>query len=156
MADDVFANIAALYEQQRILEERQGPRICEIRACGDALAYLVHLLDDPGAPVPNGLGALASLSRISLVRDDELPDYLVRLVHADGSKRDVVIHAGGKPMTEGWTAAEKELRDKLLDEIPYVLGELPGSLVAAQLTLKVFDVLAELGWAKKEEAAIDG
>jgi hypothetical protein len=55
-------------------------------------------------------------------------------------------------MADGWTPAEKELRDALLDEIPYVLGELPGSMLSVQLTLKVFDVLEQLGWAKKEGA----
>ena len=53
-------------------------------------------------------------------------------------------------MADGWTPAEKELRDKLLDEIPYVLGQLPGSMLSAQLTLKVLDILEQLGWAKKE------
>jgi hypothetical protein len=91
MADDGFANIAALYEQQRILEEQHGPRLCEIRSCGEVLEYVVWLLADPRAPVPNGLSALASLGRVPLVRDDEMPLDIVRLVHADGSKRDVVV-----------------------------------------------------------------
>jgi hypothetical protein len=58
-------------------------------------------------------------------------------------------------MSDGWTPAEKELRDKLLDEIPYVLGEFPGSMVSGQITLKVLDILEQLGWAKKE-LATDG
>lgn len=51
---------------------------------------------------------------------------------------------------EGWTGAEEELRDALLDEIGYVI---PGDRKhVAEITLRVFDVLEKLGWAKKEEA----
>lgn len=51
-------------------------------------------------------------------------------------------------MADGWTPAEEELRDALLDEIGYVL---PGDRKhTAEITLKVFDVLERLGWAKKE------
>jgi len=53
-------------------------------------------------------------------------------------------------MTEGWTPAEKELRDALLDEIAYVLPS--DQLAVMQVTLRVFEVLERLGWAKKATA----
>jgi len=53
-------------------------------------------------------------------------------------------------MADGWTAAEKELRDALLDEIAYVLPTQEDQRHVAEITLKVFDVLERLGWSKKE------
>jgi hypothetical protein len=41
-----------------------------------------------------------------------------------------------------------ELRDRLLDELAYVTGEVPGGQVSAECTLKVLNVLTELGWTK--------
>ena len=50
-------------------------------------------------------------------------------------------------MTDGWTPAEKELRDALLDELGYVL---PGEWDrVAAATLRVFEVLERLRWAKQ-------
>jgi hypothetical protein len=54
-------------------------------------------------------------------------------------------------MADGWTTAEKELRDALLDEIAYVLPSDQHAVM--QVTLRVFDVLERLGWAKKAAAA---
>jgi hypothetical protein len=51
-------------------------------------------------------------------------------------------------MAEGWTPAEKELRDALLDEIAYVLPS--DQRAVMEVTLRVFDVLERLGWAKNE------
>jgi hypothetical protein len=53
-------------------------------------------------------------------------------------------------MAEGWTAAEKELRNALLDEIAYVLPTQEDQRHVAEITLRVFDVLERLDWGKKE------
>jgi hypothetical protein len=92
MADDLPAFLAAFYEQQRILEEQGGPRVQEIRACGEMLEHVLSMLEQRAAPVPNALRALSGIGAIPLVRDDTLPDYIVRLVHADGSRRDVAVY----------------------------------------------------------------
>jgi hypothetical protein len=52
-------------------------------------------------------------------------------------------------VAEGWTPAEEELRDELLDEIGFIL---PGDhRHAAEITLKVLGVLERLAWGKKAE-----
>ena len=53
-------------------------------------------------------------------------------------------------MTEGWTPAEKELRDALLDEIAYVLPTQEDQRHVADITLRVLDILERLHWAKRE------
>lgn len=88
---DVPTQIEALYEQQRNFEEQHGPRIREIRARDEMLRYLVKLLGQPAVQAPNALTFLSSIGSIPLVRDDELPEDIVRLVHADHSRRDVFV-----------------------------------------------------------------
>jgi hypothetical protein len=56
-------------------------------------------------------------------------------------------------MVEGWTPAEAALRDALLDEIAYVLPTQEDQRDVAAITLKVFEVLERLGWAKQEGPA---
>lgn len=49
----------------------------------------------------------------------------------------------------GWTRAQIELRNKLLEELAYVTGEPPGGRISAECTVKVLSALEELGWIKR-------
>lgn len=50
-------------------------------------------------------------------------------------------------MSDGWTPAEQELRNVLLNEINEIIHNGPRT---ADITLKVFEILERLGWAKQE------
>lgn len=53
----------------------------------------------------------------------------------------------------GWRPDEIELRDKLTDELAYVLGQSPGSMLGSQLVVRVMHVLDGLGWARQPTLA---
>lgn len=52
----------------------------------------------------------------------------------------------------GWSPAEKQLRDALLDEVSYALGELPGSHRGIQVVLTVLQTLEKQHWGPKAPA----
>jgi len=92
---DPLANLAAFYGQH-------GPRITEVRACDEMLTHLLSMLGQPVERGPFDLGLpMGALGAIPLIRDDALPSYIVRLVHAGGSARDVVIHLPIPVLPEG-------------------------------------------------------
>lgn len=53
-------------------------------------------------------------------------------------------------MSEEWTPSQKRLRDELVDEVAYVLGEPPGSQRGLEVVLKVLRTLERLGWQGEE------
>ena len=80
-----------LYEQLRLHEDGHGPGIREIRGRKEMLTYLASILPPPTA---HGVFAAAetALRSIPLVRDETISLHAVRLVHADGSAREVAIY----------------------------------------------------------------
>lgn len=55
-----------------------------------------------------------------------------------------------------WTPEQVKLREELIEEVSFVLGEAPGSKKGIEIVLKVLETLEKLGWKRVytlEEAA---